>query len=94
MTQRVRNKEIKHLVNTINDLAVLFKDLSVLVVEQGTILDRIDYNIECAHKDVKQANVHLTATVKIEKSFRSKGVMGCLVISILVCLLLLVLKHT
>lgn len=32
-TQRVRNKEIKNLVNTINDLAVLFKDLSVLVVE-------------------------------------------------------------
>ncbi len=51
-TQRVRNKEIKNLVNTINDLAVLFKDLSVLVVEQGTILDRIDYNIETAHKDV------------------------------------------
>lgn len=33
MTQRIRNKEIKGLVNTINDLAVLFKDLSVLVVE-------------------------------------------------------------
>jgi len=33
MTQRVRNKEIKQLVQNINDLAVLFKDLSVLVVE-------------------------------------------------------------
>lgn len=32
-TQRIRSKEIKNLVNTINDLAVLFKDLSVLVVE-------------------------------------------------------------
>lgn len=59
MTQRVRNKEIKQLVQNINDLAVLFKDLSILVVEAGTILDRIDYNIEQAHKDVKQANVHL-----------------------------------
>jgi t-SNARE complex subunit (syntaxin) len=33
MTHRVKNKEIKNLVNTINDLAVLFKDLSVLVIE-------------------------------------------------------------
>jgi t-SNARE complex subunit (syntaxin) len=33
MTHRTKNKEIKNLVNTINDLAVLFKDLSVLVVE-------------------------------------------------------------
>ena len=48
-SQKTKSKEITRLVNTINDLAVLFKDLSVLVVEQGTILDRIDYNIEQAH---------------------------------------------
>ena len=93
-TQRRRNKEIKTLVSTINDLAVLFKELSVLVVEQGTILDRIDYNIECAHKDTKQAVVHLEKTAEIEKSMRSKGAMTCLITSIIVCLLLLVLKHT
>ena len=31
--QKVRSREITKLVATINDLAVLFKDLSTLVVE-------------------------------------------------------------
>ena len=92
MTQRNKSKEITKLVQTINDLAVLFKELSVLVVEQGTILDRIDFNVEQAHKDVKKAVVHLEKTVKLEKSMRSKSVLICLVVSILICLILLVLK--
>ena len=93
-SSRIRSSEIKNLVSTINDLAVLFKELSILVVEQGTILDRIDYNIECAHKDTKQAVVHLEKTIEIETSMRSKSLLMCLISSILLCLILLVLKHT
>ncbi|TNV71756.1 hypothetical protein FGO68_gene12879 [Halteria grandinella] len=94
LQQRHRSKEIKHLVTNINDLAVLFKELSILVVEQGTILDRIDYNIEAAHKDVKQAVVHIENTVKIEKSTRAKSVLVCLLGGIIVCLVLMIFKHT
>jgi len=90
----VRSKEITKLVSTINDLAVLFKDLSVLVVEQGTILDRIDYNVEQAHKDTKQAVVHLENTRKIEKSGRVRSCIMCLGMSIIVCTLLMILKHS
>jgi hypothetical protein len=40
------------------DLAVLFKELATLVVEQGTILDRIDHNmettVEATQKGVKE----------------------------------------
>jgi len=42
-------------------LASIFKELSVLVVEQGTILDRIDYNVEAAKEATIEANVHLQA---------------------------------
>jgi t-SNARE complex subunit (syntaxin) len=41
-----REKEIIKVAQSINELAQLFKELNVLVLEQGTILDRIDYNIE------------------------------------------------
>lgn len=60
------SREIQNLAKTISDLAVLFKDLSVLVVEQGTILDRIDYNILDAKQNIAKANVHIESTLKIE----------------------------
>jgi syntaxin 16 len=36
--------EIGGIVGAINELAVLFKELSILVIDQGTVLDRIDFN--------------------------------------------------
>lgn len=41
-----RNEKIEHLVRSINQLNELFKQMNRLVIEQGTILDRIDFNIE------------------------------------------------
>lgn len=49
-----REKEIIKVAQSINELAQLFKELNVLVLEQGTILDRIDYNIEQTSVKVKQ----------------------------------------
>lgn len=48
-----REKEILQIARSINDLAVVFKDLAFLVTEQGTILDRIDFNIEHVKHDVE-----------------------------------------
>jgi syntaxin 16 len=64
------------------------------VLEQGTILDRIDYNIEQAHKDTKQAVVHLEKTKEIEKSGCARGVIICMSVTILVLVLLMVMKHS
>jgi len=44
----------------------LFRELSTLVVEQGTVLDRIDYNILDAKTNVQKANVHIQSTLKME----------------------------
>ena len=43
---RQRNEEIRHLVDMMNQLNQLFADLGTLIVEQGTMLDRIDGIVE------------------------------------------------
>lgn len=48
-----RDEEIRKIVETIAELAQIMRDLSTLVVEQGTMLDRIDTNITQAAVKVR-----------------------------------------
>ena len=49
-----REEELRNLLKSIEELNTIFKDISILVIEQGTILDRIDYNIERADHNLRQ----------------------------------------
>lgn len=69
-----RDKEIQELTDSVRDLAILFKELSVLVIEQGTVIDRIDYNIEIAMENTKKGKKHLEGARKAQKSNRSRKV--------------------
>ena len=89
-----KSAEVTQLANSITELAVLFKDLSVLVVEQGTVLDRIDYNITTAVHSVKQGNKHLDQTLKVERSMRSTKVIVGLGVAIFVCCVILLMRWT
>ena len=60
-----RDEDIDILVKSINELSGIFKDLQNIVQEQGTILDRIDYNINISYensqeglKNIKKAEQH------------------------------------
>ena len=50
-----RENELNEIVRGVTNLKEMFKDLQIIVVEQGTILDRIDYNIEIAFDNVKKS---------------------------------------
>jgi syntaxin 16 len=43
---RTRDRELSEIAKSISELADLFKDLSALVIDQGTLLDSVEYNIE------------------------------------------------
>jgi syntaxin 16 len=54
-----KDEEINQLVRSMNDIANIFKELSVIVIEQGNILDRIDYNLEATLTNVQKGNKQL-----------------------------------
>jgi len=50
-----RNRELTEIAKSIADLAVLFKDLSSMVIDQGTLLDSVEFNIEQTAVQMSQA---------------------------------------
>merc|ERR1711967_81562 len=66
-----RDKEITKIAEQISELAGLFRELSVLVIDSGTILDRIDYNMEEVVINFEAAEQELEETEKIVKKGKS-----------------------
>ncbi|GAB2287291.1 Tlg2p-like protein a [Dionaea muscipula] len=83
-----REREIQQVVESVNELAQIMKDLSVLVIDQGTIIDRIDYNIENAASSVEEGFKELQ---KAERTQRRGGMVKCATILIIMCFVMLVL---
>lgn len=52
---RARDRELTEIAKSIASLAELFKDLSVMVIDQGTLLDSVEYNIEQTAVQVQDA---------------------------------------
>jgi syntaxin 16 len=65
-----RDQEVTKILQSVNDLAGVMKDLSVLVIDQGTILDRIDYNCEQVEITVDEGRKQLVKAETHQKSAR------------------------
>jgi syntaxin 16 len=88
-----RDHEIVAIAQSIEELATIFKELAVLVIDQGTIFDRIDYNMEAVVEHTKTGIKQLEKAEKHQKSARPLRCIICLSITIFVLLTILVLKH-
>ena len=54
-----RDMELDKICKGVNNLHEIFKDMNILVNEQGTILDRIDYNIDIGYDNVSKGKKKL-----------------------------------
>ena len=65
-----RDREVVHILSSVNDLAGVMKDLSVLIIDQGTVLDRIDYNCEMVAVTVEEGRKQLAKAEDYQKNSR------------------------
>ncbi|MCO5568880.1 hypothetical protein L7F22_022582 [Adiantum nelumboides] len=83
-----RDQGIREIQQQIGEVNEIFKDLAVLVHEQGVMIDDIDTNIETSHAATAQANRQLTNAAKSQKSNSS---LACLLLVIFGVVLLIVI---
>ncbi|XP_050235856.1 syntaxin-42-like isoform X2 [Mercurialis annua] len=83
-----REREINQVVASVHELAQIMKDLSVLVIDQGTIVDRIDHNIQSVATSVEEGFKQLQ---KAERSQQKGGMVKCATVLVIMCFVMLVL---
>lgn len=83
-----REKEVIKIVQSISDLHDIFKDLGQMVQEQGTVLDRIDFNVEQTQVRVTEGYKQLQ---KAEMYQRKNRKMYCIVVLAGVTLFMMIL---
>merc|ERR1711991_885002 len=70
-----RDRELRNVTKSIRELGDIFRDLAILVIDQGTALDRIDCNLENTQVHMSEAVVHLEAANNYSKGARLRKVM-------------------
>jgi len=87
-----RNEDINILANSINELSGIFKDLQNVVQEQGTILDRIDYNIDVSYENSQKGLKFLKKAEEHQSESCFRNVILILFVIIFIETLLIIFK--
>lgn len=88
-----RSDEISRIAVGIKELNSVFKDLASHVVEQGTLIDRIDSNVTMTVHETGRALHQLHQAAAIDTGSLARKIMFLLVVVIVVNLLVLVIKQ-
>ena len=87
-----RDNQLNDLLDSVNDLAQIFKDMQSLVMEQGSILDRIDYNIDIAATNVTSGKNSIIKANEYHKNNCFRNVIIVVLVVIFIEALLLIFK--
>ena len=87
-----REREITDIAQGIIELADIFKELQSMIIDQGTMLDRIDYNVERMAVDVKGADKELNVAQGYQKKTTKRKIIFLLILLVVGMFILLMVK--
>jgi syntaxin 16 len=87
-----REAEIEKIAQGVIDLSNLFQDLQTMVIDQGTVLDRIDYNVERTAEHVQTADKELKVATGYQKRSMRRKIIFLLILIVFGMLVLLLIK--
>ncbi|KAL9104609.1 MAG: hypothetical protein Q9163_000474 [Psora crenata] len=87
-----REREINDIAQGIIELADIFKELQGMVIDQGTMLDRIDYNIENMAVNVKGADKELNVATTYQRKYTKRKILFLLFLLVVGMFILLIVK--
>lgn len=91
--EQIQHDDIAQLVTMMNELNSLFRDVSLLIFEQGTVLDRIDTKIELAVQDVERGNEQLVRANEHQSSNCFYTYILVLLGLIFICILIMIFRR-
>lgn len=87
-----REREIEKIAQGVIDLSTMFQELNSMVIDQGSLLDRIDYNVERTAEHTKAAEKELTVATGYQKKSTKRKILLLLVLLVAGMFILLLIK--
>ncbi|ORX37535.1 t-SNARE [Kockovaella imperatae] len=87
-----RTNEITQIASSISELADLFRDLGNLVVEQGTVLDSVEYNVQQTVTELKGAEEELVVAQRYQANTGRRKCILLLILIIVGLIIILIYK--
>ncbi|XP_070600651.1 syntaxin-16 isoform X2 [Erythrolamprus reginae] len=85
-----REREIRQIIQSITELNEIFRDLGAMVVEQGTVLDRIDYNVEQSCIKTEEGLKQLHKAEHYQKKNRKMLIILTLFVIVIILIIVLI----
>ncbi|KAF2072360.1 hypothetical protein CYY_006330 [Polysphondylium violaceum] len=86
-----RDQEIRKTLASIQELSHLFQDISLLVVQQGSLLDQIEYNLDQTEQFVHDGGVEVEKTNQYHKEYRTRLCILLVLVALIVAMIFIMI---